>query len=73
MLKRIARRAVLPALMLATMALGGCYYPGYYGYPGYGYGYGGYGAAYPAYAAPPLVGGVVIGGGGGYYRGRYWR
>ena len=68
MLKRIARRAALPVLLLATMALGGCYYPGYYGYPGYG-GYG-YGGGYPAYAAPPVVGGVFLGGG---YRGRYWR
>lgn len=63
MLKRIARRALLPALLLATTALGGCYvapYPAYYGYRPY---------AYPAYAVAPVYGGVYVGG----WHGHYWR
>lgn len=62
MLKRIARRALLPTLLLATAALGGCYvapYPGYYGYRHYGY---------PAYVAAPVYGGAYVGG----WHGRYW-
>ncbi len=66
MVKRFVRRAVLPAILLAATALGGCVYP----YPGY-YGSPYYASGYPAYVAAP----VVVGGGyyAGGYRGRYWR
>ncbi len=40
------RLAVTAALLFATAALGGCYYPGYYA-PGY------YGYAAPGYYAAP--------------------
>ena len=65
MSKSVVRRLGLPALLLATGLLGGCYYPpgyyGGYGYPGYyaGYGYG-YGYDYPAYVGT----GLVVGGWG---------
>jgi len=58
--RTLARKALLPILLLATAMLGGCYYtpyPAYAGYPGY----------YGAYAAPVVVVGAP------YYRGRYWR
>ncbi len=64
-MKRFVRRAVLPAILLAATALGGCLYP----YPGY-YGSPYYASAYPAYAAPVVVGGGFY---GGYHRPRYWR
>ncbi len=64
-LRAATHKLLLPAVALAGLiALSGCYY-GPYGYYGY-YGYPGY-----AYAAPPVVGGVVVRGGYGY-RG-YWR
>ncbi len=66
MIKRSLRKAILPAALLATTLLGGCYYP--YGYGGgyYGYGYPGYyGYGYPGYVGT----GVVIGGWG--WRGGY--
>ena len=59
MIKRIVRQAVLPVVLLAVTALGGCVYPSYPGYYGY----------YPGVYAPPV--GVVIGGGGYYHRGYY--
>ena len=57
------RKVLLPALLLGSALLGGCYYSPY-GYPGYG----GY-AGYPGYYAPPVVAPVVVGF-GGYYGGR---
>jgi hypothetical protein len=75
MIKRILRRAALPAALLAATALGGCYYPYGYAYPGYyaaGYGY----PAYYAYGYPAYVGtGVYFGGWGwrGGWGGYGWR
>jgi hypothetical protein len=59
MIKSSVRRLGLPALLLATGLLGGCYYPyGYYG----GYGYPGY---YAGYDYPAYVGtGIAVGGWG---------
>ena len=46
MIGRFLRRAALPAVLLASTLVGGCYYPGYYGaYPAYGGGY--YAGGYP--------------------------
>jgi hypothetical protein len=52
LVQRFLRRAILPALLVATSLLGGCaVYP--YGYGGYGYGYGyGYARAPVVVAAP---------------------
>ena len=59
--RHLARKALLPLLLLGSALLGGCYYTPYPGYYAGGY--------YPAYSAPAPV--VVVG--PAYYRGRYWR
>ncbi len=67
MIARIAKKALLPLLLLGTTLLGGCYYTPYGYYPGYGYG-----AGYaPVYAPAPIYGGVVVG--GPFFGRRYYR